>query len=413
MSNSEALHPILRATAEIAAALKDVADVNPTFMSTADKAAALQALSVELARLESLRLRVMACAQDVADRDASRTVAGWLEATTRTEHSANLRSLRLAQALDHRWQRTGAALGSGTVNLAQAEVIVRALDELPDDVPAETLDRAEEHLVGEAAHFGPRALARLGRKILEVVAPEVAEDQERIALEREEARAERVTSLFSQRLGDGTTRITIRVADVVATRLQTYLEAFTAPRRAAGDATALAGRIPSYQARGLAFGALLESLDPRRAPLHGGDATTLMVTVSLDQLRAGLGAGGIGIDERVSIGQVRRLACTAKIIPVVLGGKSEILELGRTARLFNSPQRKAMAIRDRRCRAEGCSVPAAWCEAHHCRSPWSRGGRTDLADGRLLCSFHHHRAHDDRYLTQDLPNGDVRFIRRT
>lgn len=409
MSTTDATHPILRAAAEIGAALKDVADVDPTFMSTPDKATALEALSVELAQLESLRLRVIAAAQDLADRDATRTVAGWLETRTRTEHGPNLRSLKLAQALDRRWHRTADALAHGQVNVAQAEVIVRALDELPPDVSRETVLSAETHLVEQAARFGPRALARLGRRVLEVVAPEVADDQERIALEREDARAERMTSLFSQSLGDGTTRITLRVADAVASRLQTYLEAFTAPRRTTGDAAGLADRIPSYQAKGLAFGSLLESLDPRRVPLHGGDATTLMVTVGLDQLRSGLGAAEIGVDGRISVGQTRRLGCTAKIIPVVLGGKSEILDLGRAARLFSPAQRKAMAVRDKRCRAAGCSVVAEWCEAHHFREPWSQGGRTDLEDGILLCSFHHHRAHDDRYLTEALPDGDLRF----
>ena len=100
------------------------------------------------------------------------------------------------------------------------------------------------------------------------------------------------------------------------------------------------------------------------------------------------------------------------IVPVVLGGRSEVLDLGRGSRLFRSTQRKAMAVRDRRCRAEGCTIPAAWCEAHHATNPWSRGGRTDLADGVLLCSWHHHRAHDDRYLHDRLPNGDYRFHRR-
>jgi hypothetical protein len=71
-----------------------------------------------------------------------------------------------------------------------------------------------------------------------------------------------------------------------------------------------------------------------------------------------------------------------------------------------------MALRDGGCRAEGCTIPAAWCEAHHHRQPWSRGGGTDLANGRLLCCWHHHRAHDDRYLTHLLPNGDIRFRRR-
>ncbi len=96
----------------------------------------------------------------------------------------------------------------------------------------------------------------------------------------------------------------------------------------------------------------------------------------------------------------------------MLGGKGEILDLGRSRRLFSPAQRKAMRLRDQQCRAEGCSVPAPWCEAHHW-IPWSKGGKTDLDDGVLGCSFHHHLLHDPRYTHEILPNGDIRFHRRT
>ena len=72
-----------------------------------------------------------------------------------------------------------------------------------------------------------------------------------------------------------------------------------------------------------------------------------------------------------------------------------------------------MAIRDQGCTAEGCSIPAAWCVAHHAQEPWAQGGRTDLADGTLLCSFHHHRAHDPAWITHHLANGATTFHRRT
>ncbi|WP_368666151.1 HNH endonuclease [Nocardioides antri] len=55
--------------------------------------------------------------------------------------------------------------------------------------------------------------------------------------------------------------------------------------------------------------------------------------------------------------------------------------------------------------------PATWCEAHH-QQPWSQGGKTELADGVLLCSWHHHRAHDRRFHADKLANGDIRFHRR-
>jgi hypothetical protein len=234
--------------------------------------------------------------------------------------------------------------------------------------------------------------------------------QERRALEDEEARADRATFLVWGRRGDGTTDLELRVADVVADRLFTFLEAFAAPRQSGPD-----DRRPYDQRMGQAFGAFLESVDPDRLPLHGGDAPTVIVTVDLEGLRESLGAPGVALlgDEPITAAHARRLACTATILPAVLGGDSQVLDLGRARRLFTPAQRKALAVRDRTCRAEGCDIPAAWCEAHHSARPWSRGGRTDLAHGALLCSFHHHRAHDGRYAVTRLPDGGFRFHRRT
>jgi hypothetical protein len=172
-------------------------------------------------------------------------------------------------------------------------------------------------------------------------------------------------------------------------------------------------RIPVDRKRGQAFCALLEAVDPKRLPVHGGDSTTLIVAVSLEDLREELATAELGPADKLTAGEVRRLACTASIIPAVLGGKSEVLDLGRSSRLFRPAQRKAMILRDRECRAEGCTITAAWCEAHHWGRPWAEGGRTDLKDGVLLCSWHHHRAHDPTYDSSRMPNGDVRFSRRT
>jgi hypothetical protein len=194
--------------------------------------------------------------------------------------------------------------------------------------------------------------------------------------------------------------------------LATYLDAFTSPRQGRGPDRADAVG-PIERLRGQAFCALLEHLDPAKLPAHGGDATTVMVTMTLDQLRSELATAGLisSDDLRMSAGELRRLACNAGIVPVVLGGKSEVLDLGRTSRLFSRAQRKALRIRDRRCRARGCTIPATWCEAHHLK-PWALGGATDLADGVLLCSFHHHRAHDPTYEVERQPDGDLEFRRR-
>jgi hypothetical protein len=250
----------------------------------------------------------------------------------------------------------------------------------------------------------------MGRRIVDVVAPDVGEGLEARLLEQEEAQAARRTSLTTRRNGDGTTDIRIRVSDLVCDRFLAYLDAFTAPRRSATAATD--DRRPHDRRLGDAFGAFLEAIDPARLPLHGGDATTVLVTVDLEVLRGGLGTALVG-DTPVSAGEVRRLACTAGIVPVVLGGASQVLDLGRLRRLFSRSQRKALSVLQPTCRAEGCDIPAAWCEVHHAGAPWSRGGRTDLADGLLLCPFHHHRAHDHHYGADRLADGGVRFHRRT
>ncbi len=401
------LHPLVECVRAIGVDLDEVADVDPIYMTTPEKRETLRALVEAAARLDELRLRVMAGADDLALDTAARDIAALHAHESRLDGAATRRDLRLAQALDRRWRGVSTAFAAGRVNRDQADTIVRALDRLPDELDPQVYRDAEAHLVAEAATWGPRQLHVLGRRILHVVAPQVADDEERKALAKEEQTALRRTFLTSRQHGDGTTELKVRISDAAARRLLTYLQAFTSPRQ-----RSTADRRPYDQQLGHAFVAFLEAADPAQLPLHGGAATTLVVTMPLADLRDGLGTGMIG-DEPISAGEVRRLACTASILPLVLGGDSEVLDLGRHRRLFSPAQRKALAVRDVHCRAEGCTIPAAWCEAHHATNPWALGGRTDLDDGLLLCSWHHHRAHDDRYDTRHHPDGTLRFHRRT
>ena len=103
-------------------------------------------------------------------------------------------------------------------------------------------------------------------------------------------------------------------------------------------------RVPADQRRGQAFCALLEAVDPDRLPAarrhrhhRGGDHP-------LRRPRRRAGVGTLGDGTRISASEVRRLACTAGILPAVLDGNSEVLDLGRTRRLFSAAQRKALAI---------------------------------------------------------------------
>ena len=367
---------------------------------------------------------------DVADVEGAPTVAAWLAPRTRSTARSLHGREQLARGMERRWQVVGAGVAAGTVSLAQAEVIVRALETLDAPAVGERVDRellvmAERHLVEKAAEFTPPALRALGERILEVICPDRYDDTERKALLAAERRASAATRLTLHVRGDGSVDLRARIPEATAARLQTYLEAFTAPRRdttarplgdVAGDASideTDGRRVPAEQRRGQAFCALLEAVDPDRLPLHGGTATTVVVTIPFEGLAAGAGVGTLGDGTRISASEARRLACGANILPAVLDGDSEVLDLGRTRRLFSPAQRKALAIRQRTCQADGCTVPSTWCEAHHAGDPWAAAAAPTSTDGMLLCSWHHHRIHDDRYLVQNTPNGGVRFHRRT
>ena len=112
------LHPILGTTAAIEAALKAVADSNPTFMSAEDKAQALGELSRAQGRLGELKLRVLASAGDVAETTAARDAGEWLAHATRSRPEDTRADLALAVALDRRYPVGGDALREGSANLA-------------------------------------------------------------------------------------------------------------------------------------------------------------------------------------------------------------------------------------------------------------------------------------------------------
>lgn len=416
-------HPIASFAHDVNARLDQLVGVDPLYMPTQTKKSALIELEQARHRLAALEMRIMASGGDLTEDGAHRTVADFLSDQARADRAPLVTMERLGQALDDRWPVIAMAVAEGRVAIPKAQVLVKALDALrgEDQVTVEIIASAERHLVDIAPDFTAAQLRILAGRVLEVVAPQISERAEARELEIEERNASKHLSVaFLARPGgvDGVTEIRIRTTNEIAARLRTHLESLAAPRHLAcvGAGITVENRRPYTQRLGEAFNTLIETLDPKRLPIHGGLSTTVMVTIPLADLRKDLAAASVaGSSEgelRISAGQARRLACNAMIIPAVLGGKSEILDLGRAKRLFTPAQRKAMALRDKQCRADGCTMPAAWCEAHHFASPWSHKGLTNLKDGKLLCPWHHRRAHDHRYLVNEMPNGDVRFSRR-
>jgi hypothetical protein len=141
-----------------------------------------------------LQARVLLRAEqcEVAGDTASSSTANWHAVATTTTRATAHRLLRTAKSLETH-DLTRAELADGLLQVEQADVILRALDELPYDLDAEIVEQAEAKLLELAADHDAKALRVLGRRILEVVSPETADAHEARLLEREERAAQAAT----------------------------------------------------------------------------------------------------------------------------------------------------------------------------------------------------------------------------
>ena len=96
---------------------------------------------------------------------------------------------------------------------------------------------------------------------------------------------------------------------------------------------------------------------------------------------------------------IRRMACDAHIIPVVLGTDGVVLDMGRRARLATADQRRALRVIYPTCFVPGCDTPFDKCTIHHL-DPWDPHGATDLSNLRPTCSRHHHALHEGGWTIQ-------------
>ena len=408
---SAAADPFEGCLLSVGTALAGVAET-PAWVLSEDAVQARlgQALRVR-ARVEELTVRLLG---SVVDREVPR-VAGassaraWLMAThgVSVQDAARLVRETALHSVDDdlapsRVEPTRAAWAAGEVSAEQAVLIANAVDRLAPDVPASAVTSLQSDLVGHAQTLSFVQLQQVCRHAVEVVDPDGADAALAAGLEAEEARALQLCELRLRRSGDGWTGFSGRLPDAQADMFKKALDASTSPRHQRAVATGphhtatdsdTGDGGPSYQQRlGRAFAELIEHLPVDKLPRHGVGNATVVITMSLDQLKTGLGEAMLDTGTAMSPGQVRRLACNATLIPAVLGANSAILDLGPVQRLYDRYQRIALAVRDRGCIWPGCDRPPSWCEAHHI-IPWADGGPTDLANGCLLCPFHHHLVH--------------------
>lgn len=380
-------------------------------MSAPEVERALVSLTQARGRLDALLMRVLVQGQAVdagMETGATSTTTWWSHATRTTRAEAH-RTARLAKQLQEH-DAIADKLVAGKLRPDQARVIADAVDALPDDVEEWVPEVATRFLVEKADEHDAKALRILGRRVLEVVDPDTADAEEARRLEAEEADALAKAWLTLTDDGHGTCHGRFAIPALHGAMLAKDLKARVARAITRSTTKDRQPRLAKH-AMGLAF---LEHVEaPRKAPKAGGVAATVVVTMELETLRGGLKAASLDTGGRLSAGEARRLACTAGIIPVVLGGPSVPLDVGRRRRFHSEHQRIAMGIRDQGCTAAGCDAPPAMTEAHHDEVSWSEGGGTSVVKGRLLCAPHHRKIHDPTFQHSLDKHGKVRFTRRT
>ncbi|MFN3708908.1 DUF222 domain-containing protein [Microcella sp.] len=257
------------------------------------------------------------------------------------------------------------------------------------------------------------ARAREARAVLDADA-----DVERAAGAEQARRDRRYLSLTQQ--PDGMTRLSGLLDPESAALVRSAIDGATSPRRGGprfvGESEIeRAERIidDPRTTEQLAVDALVElvRIGGHVAPteLIGVAPPAVQVIVAERDLRARAGLARVeGQSEPVSVATAERHRCTAGTLAVVVDDTGDVLSLGRETRLYTRRQRLALAARDGGCRFPGCERPPSWTEAHHI-TEWMHGGRTDIANGILLCRHHHLLLHNNGWQIERHPTAGFVF----
>ncbi len=339
------------------------------------------------------------------------TAAQLVELVTLTSSAEAARRVRVGRgitplasligaALPATFEHVARALSAGRLSVDAAGAIMRHLTEAARSASPETIREAEALLVEHAATLPAELVAQLAQRTCATLDPDGVEPREN------ELRRKRRFHLGRE--VDGMTPFSGLADPVNAGLLRAALTERTAPSRrprfvdpddlvVSDDLSrfdALDQRTREQRAFDIVFGLLTAGIradNDAVGSLHGTATVTVVVTAK--DLAAGTGAAWIDdIVSPVATATTREIICDGGVRLQIEGDKGEILWEGRHERLFTPAQRRALAARDGGCLGPNCTAPPMWCHAHHVIE-WEHGGPTDVDNGALLCSFHHHQLH--------------------
>jgi uncharacterized protein DUF222/HNH endonuclease len=290
---------------------------------------------------------------------------------------------------------TGAAAADGRLSNPMIDTIVGVVTQLPP----EHRDEAEQHLLTFAEDAGHKQVAALGARIVAHLDPDGTEPDE-----AEPAIPSRELSLRRKRTG--VWELNGRFDDETGMRASALLDSL-AQRRSTYEGPDLRSPQERY---GDAFSDAIDlALNTPELPMQAGERAHVMVAVSLEDLKSGIGKAILGDTGTISAAEARIHACDCKLIPAVLGKKSEPLDLGRQTRLITTGIRHALYLRDRGCAFPGCHRPPRHCQGHHIRH-WADGGPTELSNLVLMCAHHHRLLHRSGWQVRIAADGLPEFL---
>jgi hypothetical protein len=383
---------------------------------------------------------------DVADAvdDGYRNAAEFLRARLRISIGEARRRLALAsvvlpqagiagQEVPARHEVLAGALSSADVPSRSATVISMALEQVRHIADEDAALQMEQALTNTAVQSDPDFVSRMAKRWVDAIDQDGSEPSQEDLRQRQGA--------FIRKPRRGLHHVEIFATAEQFETLATVMNTATNPRLRQdtdgppdADSSVNAGggsrgssehdvvARPSLDRRSRAqkqldglIGACGVALSTGELPATGGLRPQVMVTIDyrdlLDRVEhqtpstasPRLSTGASTFQGPIHPSVIRKIACDADILPVLLGSDSRILDIGRTTRVFPPHIRKAITARDQGCAFPECDIPAPWCEAHH-TTYWSHGGTTGTDSGTLLCSHHHHVIHKEHW-TITMDNG--------
>jgi Domain of unknown function (DUF222) len=290
------------------------------------------------------------------------------------------------------------AVAARTLSTGAADVIRAALTglESTDDVLLE----AANGLIRDAKVLSEEKLATRARQVRDRL------DEDGVAKREEELREKRCLNFYPQ--PDGSMRISGVLDPESAAHLVAAIDAATSPRRGGPRFVDPASRdraqrlvddprtIPQ-----IALDALVDlvklGIAGDAAHIVGNHKPTVRLHVTARDLDRRAGAAQFeGQTGSVSIATAERHLCADGFVPILFDRDGQqVMNVGRDERLFTHRQRIGLAARDGGCRFPDCDRPPGWTEAHHIDPWYEKHGRTDIADGVLLCRHHHMLIHNN------------------